>query len=32
VSAGRLAHGAGRIPRRHYATPSTPAEGRAEFG
>jgi thiazole synthase len=31
VSAGRLAHGAGRIPRRHYATPSTPEEGRAEF-
>jgi thiazole synthase len=31
VSAGRLAHGAGRIPRRHYATPSTPEQGRAEF-
>jgi thiazole synthase len=32
VCAGRLAHGAGRIPRRHYATASTPDEGRAEFG
>jgi thiazole synthase len=32
VEAGRLAHGAGRIPRRLYATPSTPDEGRAEFG
>jgi thiazole synthase len=31
VQAGRLAHGAGRIPRRTYATPSTPDEGRAEF-
>lgn len=31
VEAGRLARGAGRIPRRHYATPSTPNEGRAEF-
>jgi thiazole synthase len=27
VDAGRLAHGAGRIPRRLYAEPSTPAEG-----
>jgi thiazole synthase len=32
VSAGRLARGAGRIPRRTYATPSTTHEGRAEFG
>jgi len=31
VEAGRLAHGAGRIPRRLYATPSTPDEGLAEF-
>ncbi|HEY3827882.1 MAG TPA: thiazole synthase [Solirubrobacteraceae bacterium] len=31
VEAGRLAHGAGRIPRRHYASASTPQEGRAEF-
>jgi thiazole synthase len=31
VEAGRLAHAAGRIPRRTYATPSTPQEGRAEF-
>jgi thiazole synthase len=31
VHAGRLAHGAGRIPRRHYATASTPDEGRAQF-
>ncbi len=31
VQAGRLAHGAGRIPRRLYATASTPAEGLAEF-
>jgi thiazole synthase len=31
VEAGRLAHGAGRIPRRLYATPSTPEEGIAEF-
>ena len=31
VSAGRLAHGAGRIPRRHYATPSTTHTGLAEF-
>jgi thiazole synthase len=32
VEAGRLAGGAGRIPRRTYATPSTPDEGLAEFG
>jgi thiazole synthase len=32
VQAGRLAHGAGRIPRRLYATASTPAEGLAELG
>ena len=31
VRAGRLARGAGRIPRRTYATASTPDEGRAEF-
>ncbi|HEY2536417.1 MAG TPA: thiazole synthase [Solirubrobacteraceae bacterium] len=31
VDAGRLAHGAGRIPRRHYAKASTPDEGLAEF-
>jgi thiazole synthase len=31
VSAGRLARTAGRIPRRLYATASTPGEGRAEF-
>jgi thiazole synthase len=31
VEAGRLARGAGRIPRRLYATPSTPDEGRADF-
>jgi thiazole synthase len=31
VSAGRLAYGAGRIPRRHYATASSPEQGRAEF-
>ncbi len=31
VCAGRLAHGAGRIPRRLYATASTSPEGRAEF-
>ncbi|HEY4451659.1 MAG TPA: thiazole synthase [Solirubrobacteraceae bacterium] len=31
VEAGRLAHGAGRIPRRTYATPSTPREGLPEF-
>ncbi|WUV84622.1 thiazole synthase [Streptomyces sp. NBC_01476] len=27
VEAGRLAHRAGRIPRRHHALPSTPADG-----
>jgi thiazole synthase len=32
VEAGRLAHGAGRIPRRTYATPSTSNEGLPEFG
>ncbi len=32
VHAGRLASGAGRIPRRRYATASTPDEGIAEFG
>ena len=32
VSAGRLAHRAGRIPRRTYATPSTTHTGLAEFG
>lgn len=31
IQAGRLARTAGRIPRRTYATPSTPDEGRAEF-
>jgi thiazole synthase len=31
VHAGRLARGAGRIPRRTYATPSTPDEGIARF-
>jgi thiazole synthase len=31
VEAGRLARGAGRIPRRLYATASTPEEGLAEF-
>ncbi len=31
VEAGRLAYGAGRIPRRTYATPSSPHEGRADF-
>ncbi|HWY89720.1 MAG TPA: thiazole synthase [Solirubrobacteraceae bacterium] len=31
VQAGRLAHTAGRIPRRTYATASTPDEGLAEF-
>jgi thiazole synthase len=31
VSAGRLARGAGRIPRRTYATASTPDEGLADF-
>ncbi len=32
VQAGRLARGAGRIPRRLYATPSTPEEGLPDFG
>ncbi|HEY2180723.1 MAG TPA: thiazole synthase [Solirubrobacteraceae bacterium] len=31
VAAGRLAHGAGRIPRRRYATASTPDEGLPEL-
>src|SRR5918998_1562077 len=31
VEAGRLAHGAGRIPRRLYAEASSPEEGRAEL-
>jgi thiazole synthase len=31
VEAGRLAHGAGRIPRRTYATASTPTKGLANF-
>jgi thiazole synthase len=31
VRAGRLARGAGRIPRRHYATPSTPMAGMADL-
>ena len=31
VEAGRLARGAGRIPRRLYAEPSTPEAGRPEF-
>lgn len=31
VQAGRLAYGAGRIPRRTYATPSTPAVGTPDF-
>lgn len=32
VDAGRTARAAGRIPRRPYATPSTPDDGRPEFG
>jgi thiazole synthase len=32
VESGRLARTAGRIPRRTYATPSTPDAGLAEFG
>jgi thiazole synthase len=32
VEAGRLAHTAGRIPRRLYATASTPNEGLPDFG
>ncbi|HEV3093068.1 MAG TPA: thiazole synthase [Solirubrobacteraceae bacterium] len=31
VEAGRLAHGAGRIPRKTYATPSTPVAGTPDF-
>jgi thiazole synthase ThiGH ThiG subunit len=31
VQAGRLAHSAGRIPRRLYATASTPDQGLADF-
>jgi len=31
VRAGRLAHGAGRIPRRFHALPSTPDEGRPDL-
>jgi thiazole synthase len=31
VEGGRLAYSAGRIPRRLYATASTPEEGVAEF-
>ena len=31
VTAGRLAHAAGRIPRRTYATASSPREGLADF-
>ncbi|SCL63295.1 thiazole-phosphate synthase [Micromonospora yangpuensis] len=31
ISAGRLAHQAGRIPRRSHALPSTPDEGRPEL-
>jgi len=31
VQAGHLAHGAGRIPRRLYANPSTPEEGLPDF-
>ena len=32
VESGRLARGAGRIPRRTYASPSTPDEGLAQLG
>jgi thiazole synthase len=32
VNAGLLARSAGRIPRRTYATPSSPVEGTPEFG
>jgi thiazole synthase len=32
VEAGRLAHGAGRIPRRTYATASSPDEGLPDLG
>jgi thiazole synthase len=31
VEAGRLARGAGRIPRRRYAQASTPQEGMADL-
>ncbi|MFE3549302.1 thiazole synthase [Streptomyces kronopolitis] len=31
VEAGRLAHRAGRIPRRHFALASSPTQGRAEL-
>jgi thiazole synthase len=31
VAAGRLARGAGRIPRRHYADPSTSDDGRPDL-
>jgi thiazole synthase len=31
VQAGRMARGAGRIPRRTYATPSSPRDGLADF-
>jgi thiazole synthase ThiGH ThiG subunit len=31
VQAGRLARAAGRIPRRTYATASSPSEGLADF-
>ncbi|WP_431032949.1 thiazole synthase [Streptomyces sp. P6-2-1] len=31
AEAGRLAHRAGRIPRRHFAEPSSPEEGRADL-
>ena len=31
VLAGHLARGAGRIPRRHYASASSPEQGRADF-
>jgi thiazole synthase len=32
VQSGRLARGAGRIPRRHYAHASTPEQGMADLG
>jgi thiazole synthase ThiGH ThiG subunit len=32
VEGRRLAYGAGRIPRRTYATPSTPKQGLPDFG
>jgi thiazole synthase len=31
VAAGRLARGAGRIPKRHYADASTPDAGRPDL-